>query len=87
MAAPIGRAVRSIRKTTPSTSTPAIPAVGFGLVKPPPGMSDLDYVVGHAGERVVMINAAGTNQGADAPLKRQPPPPAAPQPRRRRLGA
>jgi quinoprotein glucose dehydrogenase len=48
----------------------------YGLVKPPPGMSDLEYVEGHAGERVVMINAAGADQGADAPLKRAPPLPA-----------
>jgi len=51
----------------------------YGLVKPPPGMSDLDYVEGHAGERVVMINAAGADQGADAPLARPAPPPATPQ--------
>jgi len=52
----------------------------YGLVKPPAGMSDLAYVEGHAGERVVMINAAGADQGADAPLKRAAPPPATPQP-------
>jgi quinoprotein glucose dehydrogenase len=52
----------------------------YGLVKPPPGMSDLEYVEGHAGERVVMINAAGADQGADAPLKRAAPPPATPAP-------
>ncbi len=52
----------------------------YGLVPPPPGMSDLDYVEGHAGERVVMINAAGADQGADAPIKRAAPPPATPQP-------
>jgi len=52
----------------------------YGLVKPPAGMSDLDYVEGHAGERVVMINAAGADQGADAPLKRAAAPPAAPLP-------
>jgi len=53
----------------------------YGLVKPPPGMTDLEYVEGHAGERVVMINAAGADQGADAPLKRAAPPPViTPQP-------
>jgi len=52
----------------------------YGLVPPPPGLSDLDYVEGHAGERVVMINAAGADQGADAPLKRAAPPPATPSP-------
>jgi quinoprotein glucose dehydrogenase len=52
----------------------------YGLVKPPPGMSDLDYVEGHAGERVVMINAAGADQGADAPLQRAALPAPAPQP-------
>ncbi len=51
----------------------------YGLVKPPAGMSDLDYVEGHAGERVVMINAAGADQGADAPLRRAAAP-ATPQP-------
>lgn len=49
----------------------------YGLVPPPPGMTDLDYVEGHVGERVVMINAAGADQGADAPLKRAAPPPPA----------
>ena len=32
-------------------------------------MTDLHYVEGHAGERVVMVNAAGADQGADAPLQ------------------
>jgi quinoprotein glucose dehydrogenase len=50
----------------------------YGLVPPPPGFSDLDYVEGHAGDRVVMINAAGADQGADAPLKRAPPASATP---------
>ena len=48
----------------------------YGLVPPPQGMTDLDYVEGHVGERVMMIIAAGADQGADAPLKRaaaQPP--------------
>ncbi len=48
---------------------PAIPASSrIGLVPPPPDLSDLRYVVGIAGEMPTMINAAGTNQGADAPL-------------------
>lgn len=36
------------------------------LVPPPPGFTDLPYVEGLAGQPVVMVNAAGTNQGADA---------------------
>jgi quinoprotein glucose dehydrogenase len=50
-------------------------------------MTDLDYVEGRVGELVVMINAAGADQGADAPLARRaatPPPPAA-APSRRQL--
>ncbi len=43
----------------------------MGLVPPPPGMSDLPYVIGQAGQPVVMINAAGADQGADAPLARK----------------
>ena len=42
--------------------------IPIGLVPPPEGFSDLPYVVGRAGRRVTMINASGTNQGADAPL-------------------
>ena len=54
------------------------------LVVPPAGMTDLDYVEGRVGERVVMVNAAGADQGADAPLaKRAAPPPAAGASRRR----
>jgi quinoprotein glucose dehydrogenase len=43
-----------------------------GLVKPPPEMSDVPYVVGQAGQKLVMINAAGADQGADAPLAKRP---------------
>jgi quinoprotein glucose dehydrogenase len=53
----------------------------MSLVPPPPGFTDLDYIVGRVGQRVTMINAAGADQGADVPLKRAaaaPPPPAAP---------
>ncbi len=46
----------------------------MGLVPPPPGMTDLPYVIGEAGEPVVMINAAGADQGADAPLAKKAPP-------------
>jgi quinoprotein glucose dehydrogenase len=42
--------------------------LAIGLVPPPSGMSDLPYVIGQAGLPVVMINAAGADQGADAPL-------------------
>jgi quinoprotein glucose dehydrogenase len=52
------------------------------LVTPPAGMTDLDYVEGRVGERVVMVNAAGTDQGADAPLRRTAAPAAAPSRRR-----
>ncbi len=46
-----------------------------GLVPPPPGMTDLPYVVGTAGQKVVMVNAAGAGQGADAPLAKRAPAP------------
>jgi len=39
-------------------------------------MSDLPYVIGQAGQQVVMINAAGADQGADAPLAKRAPAPA-----------
>jgi quinoprotein glucose dehydrogenase len=39
----------------------------IGLVQPPKGFSDLNYVYGTAGREVKMINAAGTNSSADAP--------------------
>jgi quinoprotein glucose dehydrogenase len=39
-----------------------------GLVPPPPELSDLRYVVGRDGQKVTMVNAAGTNSGADAPM-------------------
>jgi quinoprotein glucose dehydrogenase len=57
----------------------------YGLVPAPPGMTDLDYVEGHVGERVVMVNAAGADQGADAPLKRAAAPPSIASPARRGL--
>jgi quinoprotein glucose dehydrogenase len=50
--------------------------IAMGLVPPPAGMSDLPYVIGQAGQRVVMINAAGADQGADAPLVRRAAAPA-----------
>ncbi len=39
----------------------------IGLVQPPKGFSDMNYVYGTAGKDVKMINAAGTNSSADAP--------------------
>jgi quinoprotein glucose dehydrogenase len=48
----------------------------LGLVPPPPDLSDLRYVVGRDGEIPTMVNAAGTNSGADAPMPK--PKPAAP---------
>jgi len=50
----------------------------MSLVPPPPGMSDLEYIVGRVGQRVTMVNAAGADQGADVPLKRAAAPPPAP---------
>src|SRR6202049_3295056 len=46
----------------------------IGLVPPPPDISDMRYVVGRVGQKVTMINAAGTNSGADAPLPKSKPP-------------
>jgi quinoprotein glucose dehydrogenase len=39
----------------------------IGLVQPPKGFSEMNYVYGTAGKEVKMINAAGTNSSADAP--------------------
>jgi quinoprotein glucose dehydrogenase len=36
------------------------------LVAPPPGLTDLPYVEGLTGQKIVMVNAAGADQGADA---------------------
>jgi len=64
MGAPIGQAVHSIRKITPSMFTPAIPVSSrSGLVPPAPELSDIPYVVGVAGKKPSMINAAGTKPG------------------------
>ena len=46
--------------------------LSVGLVKPPAGMSDLPYVVGEAGQEVARVEAAGANQGADAPVEHHP---------------
>ncbi len=40
----------------------------IGLVPPPASVSDFRYVVGIAAKQVTMVDASGTNQGADAPL-------------------
>ncbi len=45
-----------------------------GLQPPPPGMSDLRYVVGVAGQPVTMIRGPGENAGADAPPPPKTPP-------------
>jgi quinoprotein glucose dehydrogenase len=45
-----------------------------GLLPPPPGMSDIHYVVGVAGQPITMIRGPGENAGAAAP----PPPKGAP---------
>jgi len=47
------------------------------LVPPPPGMTDLSLVEGLAGQKIVMVNAAGANEGADAaPAPKKPARPA-----------
>jgi len=50
----------------------------MGLVPPPPGLSDMRYVEGEAGQKIEMVNASGADAGADsAPgIKKPPPPPA-----------
>jgi quinoprotein glucose dehydrogenase len=49
----------------------------MGLVPPPPGLSDMRYVEGTAGQKVEMVYAAGAQAGADsAPAARPTPPPA-----------
>ena len=52
----------------------------MGLVPPPPGFSDIRYVEGRAGQKVVMVNAAGADQGADAAPAAKPKPAAAAPP-------
>jgi quinoprotein glucose dehydrogenase len=51
--------------------------ISIGLVPPPADLSDLRYVVGVVGQAPTMINASGTNAGADAPLQKKA---AAPRP-------
>src|SRR5262245_31268863 len=58
----------------------------LGLVKPPAEFSDLDYVMGTAGQQFRVLAAAGDGEHADAPRRTPPaapappptPPPAAP---------
>jgi quinoprotein glucose dehydrogenase len=45
--------------------------ISIGLVPPPADLSDLRYVVGVVGHAPTMINASGTNAGADAPLQKK----------------
>ena len=54
----------------------------YGLQHPPAGMSDLDWVVGVAGQPVSMIRGPGEGVGADAPRVVTPPPAAAAAPPR-----
>jgi quinoprotein glucose dehydrogenase len=50
----------------------------MGLVPPPPGLSDMRYVEGEAGQKIEMVNASGADAGADsAPAVKKPPPPPA----------
>jgi quinoprotein glucose dehydrogenase len=53
----------------------------IGLVVPPPGLSDMRYVEGIAGHRITMVNAPGSDSGADAakPAVAAPPPPPNPE--------
>jgi quinoprotein glucose dehydrogenase len=44
-----------------------------GLLRPPTGLSDIDYVVGVAGQPVVMIKGPGEGAGADSPATAPPP--------------
>ena len=45
----------------------------YGLQPPPSGMSDLDYVVGVAGQPVTFVRTPGSGAGADAPPPRPAP--------------
>jgi len=47
----------------------------IGLVAPPPGLSDMRYVEGIAGHQIRMVNAPGSDSGADSLKPTQPPPP------------
>lgn len=54
-----------------------------GLLPPPPGLSDIPYVVGVYGSTPTMIRGPGDGVGADVPQEPVRPPPAdAPPPRR-----
>lgn len=46
----------------------------YAVVPPPPGLSDLPYVEGQVGQHIVMVNAAGAGQGADAVADAPPAP-------------
>ncbi len=46
----------------------------YGLQKPPAGLSDMNYVVGVAGQPVSMIRGPGDGVGADAPPPPKTPP-------------
>lgn len=45
----------------------------YALVPPPEGLSDLPLVEGQVGQHIVMVNAAGAGQGADAVAVAPPP--------------
>ena len=45
----------------------------YGLQPPPAGMSDLDYVVGVAGQPVTLVRTPGEGSSADAPRPATPP--------------
>jgi len=50
----------------------------LGLVKPPKEFSDLDYVMGTAGQQFRPIIGGGEGEAADAPKQPTPPPPPPP---------
>lgn len=54
----------------------------YGLQKPPKELSDMDWVIGVAGQPVTMIKGPGDGVGADAPPPPKTPPPAAAGPPR-----
>src|SRR5204863_2487562 len=59
----------------------------LGLVAPPKEFSDLDYVMGTAGQQFRPIVGGGEGEAADAPRRPTPPPPAPPAPATNTAGA
>src|SRR5437762_2521158 len=59
----------------------------LGLVAPPKEFSDLDYVMGTAGQQFRPIVGGGEGEAADAPRRPTPPPPPPPAPATNTAGA